>query len=408
MLANRPQTYGLVAQLLHWATAALILSLIPLGLYMHELPASSAAEAMHKSWFYSLHKTLGVAVLFLAVLRIGWTILQPHPKPLNGDRRIENLAAQTVHWILYGAIIAMPLSGWLHHSALEGFAPIWWPLPQDLPLVPKNAELASVFGAAHFFIAILLGVSLVLHIGGALKHLLLDRDETLARMIPFREVDAPVNLPDPQHRQLPFVLAASAYVVVGVAMLAASYISGSESQTAADVTDAADATASRWQVDMDRSRLEIQIIQSGSPVTGKFEQWRAVIDFDPNDLAAAQVSVEVDVASLNIGAVSEQARSPDFLNATQFPVAKFVADKFGETGTGMYEASGSLDLAGHSRPIVLPFALQIEDGRAFVEGRVTLNRLDFDIGRQGFSTDQMIGFGVDVIVTIEAEKPPAT
>lgn len=375
---------------------------------MHELPVSSAAEAMHKSWFYSLHKTLGVTVLFLAVLRIGWTILQPHPKPLNGDRWMENLAAQTVHWILYGAIIAMPLSGWLHHSALEGFAPIWWPLPQDLPLIPKDAELASVFGAAHFFIAILLGVSLVLHIGGALKHLVLDRDETLARMIPFHDVEIPANLPDPQHRRLPPLFAVLAFAIVGTAILASSYMSGSGGQRAMDVADAADVTASRWQVDMQKSRLDIQIIQSGSPVTGKFEQWRAIVDFDPNDLAAAQVSVEVDVASLNIGAVSEQARSTDFLNATQFPVAKFVADKFVETGTGIYEASGSLDLAGHSRPIVLPFVLVIENGRAFVEGRVTLNRLDFDIGRQGFSTDQMIGFGVDVIVTIEAEKPPAT
>lgn len=406
MLANSTHTYGLVAQALHWAIAVLILTLIPLGTYMHDLPAGTAAEAAAKSWFYSLHKTLGVTVLFLAIARIGWTITQPHPKPLNADRPMENLAAQAVHWTLYGAIIVMPISGWLHHSALDGFAPIWWPLPQDLPLVPKDNQLATMFGAVHFFAAILLGLSLALHIAGAMKHLFIDRDQTMARMIPFRRVDLPNELADPPRGRLPIVLVGLAYVAVVTAAVLYSALSSSNDRAASNVADAADATATQWVVDMQKSRLEIQFIQNGSPASGHFERWRADIEFDPEDVAAARANVEIDAASLDIGVVSEQARSADFLNTEQHPVATFVADRFVDTGSGNYEAHGQLTIVGQSTPIVLPFALRIESGRAFVEGRVSIERLAFGIGRQGFATDQMIGFNVDIVVAIEAEKPP--
>ena len=407
MFANSPQTYGLVAQLLHWAIAGLVLALIALGLFMHELPAGSSSDVAYKSWYYSLHKTLGVTVLFLAIIRIGWALVQPHPKPLNAQRPLENLAAQTVHWILYGAIIAMPLSGWLHHSALEGFAPIWWPLPQDLPLVPKSPQLAAVFAAVHFFTVILLGICLVLHIGGALKHALIDRDVTLSRMIPFRTANTPGDLPDPPYRRLPLFLAAVAFVAVGLATLTASLTTGSNRVSALESADNTGLGAQAWQVDRQNSRLEIRIMQSGSPVQGQFADWNAMIKFDPDSLSSSRVNVEIDVASLVLGAVSEQAISTDFLNAEQHPVAKFQAAEFVETGEGTYEARGQLQLAGQTRPVTLPFTLKIEDDRAYVNGSVTLERLDFDIGRKGFSTDKMIGFGVEVLLTLQAEKSPA-
>lgn len=404
MLANSPKTYGLIAQALHWAVAVLILTLIPLGVYMHELPAGSAEEAAFKSWFYSLHKTLGITVLGLAVIRVGWAALQPHPRPLHADRRWETMAAQAVHWILYGAIIAMPLSGWLHHSALEGFAPIWWPLPQDLPLVPKNLQLADLFGTIHYLTAILLGISLVLHIGGALKHALIDRDATLARMIPFRAVDLAANLDEPQHRYSPIALAILAFAVVG-GLAFVTFNAGGPDQSVARETRAVEGeTSSGWLVDPQQSRLDIEFVQSGSPVSGRFGNWNAVIDFDPDNLEAARVSVEVDVASLTLGGVSEQALSEAFLNAAEHPVATFVSDDFAETGPGAYEARGQLRLAGAAGAVTLPFSLKIDGDRAYVDGRLTLNRLDFDIGRDGFSTDQMIGFGVDVSVILEAVK----
>ena len=145
-MTNSRETYGLVHQLLHWTTAALILFMLPLGVYMHDLPVGTAQEVADKVWLFSLHKTVGVVVLVVALARIAWAIVQPHPNLLHGGR--EAFAAKTVHWLLYGSIVAMPIFGWLHHAALDGYAPIWWEnvFPGDwdvLPFVPKSEAVAS-------------------------------------------------------------------------------------------------------------------------------------------------------------------------------------------------------------------------------------------------------------------------
>ena len=404
MLGNTRETYGLVAQLLHWATAVLILILLPLGVYMYDLPDSTGAEVARKAWFYSLHKTLGVTVFVIAILRVLWAVIQPHPRLLNADKTLESLAAQTVHWTLYGAIICMPLTGWLHHTASEGFAPIWWPLPQDLPLVPKNPQLAMALGVTHYFTAILLGLALVLHIGGALKHALIDRDGTLSRMIPGARRAAPAALSEPRHKWLPMVLAALAFVALGAASL---YDAAKHAQNSAQTrTELAPAEAAGWLVDKDKSRIAIEIVQMGNPVAGGFDNWSAAITFDPDNLEAASVEVEVDVASITLGGVAEQARGPNFLNAAAHPVARFVSRSFASVGENTYEARGELSLAGRSQPLTLPFSLRIEDDRAFVEAEVTLERLAFGIGEQGFSGDGQLGFGVQVKVTLEADRAP--
>ncbi len=408
MLLNTRENYGLISQVLHWTTAALILTLLPLGLYMHELPESSAAAVVDKAWLYSLHKTLGVSVFLVAIVRVIWTAVQPHPKLLNAEKKLESLAAQTVHWMLYGTIILMPLTGWLHHSASEGFAPIWWPLPQDLPLVPKNSSLAVFFEIAHFFTGILLGLAVVLHMGGALKHALIDRDATLRRMIPGAHQPDTAELADPHFRRFPAFLAVLSFLILGSAVVAGYTINKPDAERVGSTLAPANYAATGWLVDKTNSRLAIQIVQMGNPVSGGFSNWNAAINFDPEDLEAASVEVEVDIASLSLGGVSEQAIGANFLNAIAHPVARFVSESFISTGTDSYEASGRLTLAGQSQPTKLPFTLRIVSDRAFVEGEVTIDRLAFGIGEIGFSGDGQLGFGVLVKVTLEAERAPSS
>jgi cytochrome b561/polyisoprenoid-binding protein YceI len=411
MLVNTRTSYGLIAQLLHWLTAALVLVLIPLGLFMHELPAGSAEEVAYKSWYYSLHKTLGVAAFLVAVTRVGWAIVQPRPAPLNGDRKLESFAAQTVHWMLYGAIILMPPTGWLHHSAAEGFAPIWWPFSQDLPFMPKNLELAALFGAAHYFTAILLGLSIALHIAGALKHVVIDRDGTLARMVPGMaprpNAMAAAN-PGSSSHALPGLITVLAFLAVAAATMANYTMSRTNATPARVDGEPSISAASGWRVNHAKSQLAIQIVQSGSEITGHFGHWDAVINFDPQNLNAARVAVKIDITSLSLGGVSQQAISADFLNAATYPIAMFESDTFLMTGESSYEAHGQLSLAGERRPLVLPFILKIENERATVEGVATIRRLDFGIGEKGFPKDDMVGFEVLVKVNLEASKasPP--
>lgn len=181
-LGNTPFSYGLIARSLHWLMALLILSMIPLGKAANLAPFSTDAEFARKFMLFSLHKTFGVAIFGLALIRIGWAVWQPKPVSLHPERRAENLAAAVVHWLLYSALVLVPLTGWIEHAAIPGLAPIWWPFGQSLPFVTASEGMFNAFSALHRAFGKVLILAIALHIAGALKHQFLDKDSTLRRM----------------------------------------------------------------------------------------------------------------------------------------------------------------------------------------------------------------------------------
>ena len=406
MLLNTGETYGLIAQVLHWVVAALIMVLFALGLFMHDLPDSSASQVVFKSWFYSVHKTLGVTALLVAVTRVVWTVCHARPGTLVAHTKLESLAAKTIHWMLYGATILMPLTGWLHHSASEGAAAIWWPFSQDLLLVPKSAQLAMFFGSAHFFTAVLLGFSLFLHVAGAFKHAVIDRDATLQRMIPGYGATVSGEFSKSPLNRIPVFLAVVSFLAVGFAASFAVNPQGAVVKQSSVRQTGNKATG--WLIDREKSHLTIEIVQMGNPVSGTFHNWDAAINFDPQNLNAASVEVEVDIASISLGAVSEQAKGPDFLNAAVHRSASFMSEGIVSSGAGSYQMRGVLALVGRRQQVSLPFTLKIENNRAYVEAEVTLERLAFGIGEKGFPGDSQLGFGVLVKVLLEAERLPSS
>ncbi|MEL6751463.1 MAG: cytochrome b/b6 domain-containing protein, partial [Pseudomonadota bacterium] len=330
-LTNTQETYGLVHQLLHWTTAALILTLIPVGIYMYDMPIETPEQVADKVWLYSLHKTVGIAALFVALARIVWAIVQPHPRLLNGG--LEALAAKTVHWLLYGSIVAMPVLGWLHHAASSGYAPHWWPFSQNLPFVPKDPALSAFFGTAHWVFGIVLVGSLFLHIAGAVKHAAVDKDATLKRMVPGAYGETGV-LPTKKGGDAPALALA-----LGVAVLAAGVVSGIHLyRTANDAPIVASlpapASAGAWVIDRQASDVAITVTQIGNPVEGKFGEWQADVIFDADALDASRIDAQVAIGSLTLGDVASQAIGPDYLNAAANPTATFVSDNIVAEGEG--------------------------------------------------------------------------
>lgn len=189
---NTSASYGTASKTFHWLTALLILTNIPLGWLARGLadeiraPGFDGSEAViaRAALLFSVHKTLGLVILATALARIAWALSQPKPGLVGGDRRLEALAAETVHWLLYGSLVAVPLSGWVYHAATTGFAPIWWPFGQTLPLVSRDETVAAVARALHVTLQWVLVAAIGLHVAGALKHHLIDGDATLRRMLP--------------------------------------------------------------------------------------------------------------------------------------------------------------------------------------------------------------------------------
>jgi cytochrome b561/polyisoprenoid-binding protein YceI len=402
MLSNSSESYGLVAQVLHWLTALLILTLLVLGVYMHDLPTNTPSEIDTKIWLYSLHKTLGILAFAAAIVRVIWALIQPSPYPLNSERKFESLLASTIHWVLYGSILLMPITGWLHHASLEGFAPIWWPFAQDLPFIPKDPELARFLGAAHEFTAFLLISSLVLHIAGAMKHVLIDRDQTLSRMLPWKKVEISKSLNESENKASSRLFAGGIFVALLLALIA-SQMSFQKTSSQSDAITRS-ASTSGWSVDYTKSSLNIEIIQNNNPVQGSFSEWQADVIFDPDALDQASVEVRIKTASLILGGVTKDAISGNFLNVLEFPQAVFSSDKFFKVSDGKFQAVGDLTIAGITKPLILPFDLKIENGRAFMQSNVELQRLDYELGRQGYTTDGILGFAVKVNVMLEADK----
>ena len=175
MLNNTQNAYGLLAKAFHWVTGLIILGLLSLGFYMEGLEGTP-----FKFGLYGWHKSFGALVLFLVIFRLGWKFASVRVESLPTHQQWEKLLAKGAHILLYLAMFAMPLTGWLMSSA-AGYPVKMFGL--ELPaLIEKNKELGGFFNQAHGIIAYALIGLLVLHVAGAFKHHFLDKDETIQRM----------------------------------------------------------------------------------------------------------------------------------------------------------------------------------------------------------------------------------
>lgn len=402
-LKNTADRFGSVSKAFHWLTALLILVLMPLGMVANRLPYETSEQLAQKAWLFSLHKTLGVVVFFVALARILWALRQPKPGLLHPDRKAESLAAETVHWLLYGSLIAVPLTGWVHHAATTGFAPISWPFGQNLPLVAKSEAVAAISAGAHWVLTKVLVLAVLLHIAGALKHHIIDKDATLRRMW-FGNPPVPPT-ESPHRHATPVVIAVVLWALAlsGGAVLGI-YSSHGRPATAVELEQ----VQGGWQVQ--DGTLTITVNQLGADVTGAFADWTAAINFDESipTGVAGRVEVTIAIASLTLGSVTDQAMGPDFFNTVDFPTAVFAADIIAVVDG--YKAQGTLTIKDQSLPVSLPFGLSVSGDQASMIGGLTLDRRSFGIG-DNLADESTLHFKVSVDVELVAmrmrQAPPA-
>ena len=188
--AARPRRsrYSAVAMALHWTIAALMITNIGLAWYFNSLPHALRSPPTQ------LHKSIGITVLLLTLVRIAWRLVN-RPPPLPATMRPwEVWAARSVHVLLYVIMLGMPLSGWamvsasplikVHPTVLYGVIP--WPT-FPFPGLDSDAlhSAHKTLEFSHGLLAKLAYVTITLHVAAALKHQFLDRDDVVARMIPF-------------------------------------------------------------------------------------------------------------------------------------------------------------------------------------------------------------------------------
>lgn len=175
-MAEPRNRYSTVSLILHWLIAALVVTQVAL-VAGHEAIEGDRA-------LLNLHKSVGLSILILTLVRLGWRIANPALPLPEAMPRWQKLVARATHVLFYVFLIAMPLVGWAASSA-AGRDIVWFGL-FDWPLLPIGGgrEMAGSLMDLHEAAAKALYVLIALHIVGALKHHFVDRDNVLHRMIP--------------------------------------------------------------------------------------------------------------------------------------------------------------------------------------------------------------------------------
>jgi cytochrome b561 len=182
------ERYNNVAIALHWLLAALLLIQIYVGWTFGDMPRGPAQQV----WF-TWHKTLGVTILLLSVLRLVWRLLNPPPRLPDTLPKWERTAARINHVLFYAVLIGLPLTGWATISSGKGaltstattlIGGIPWPFIPGLSQTSHDG-----FATAHEVLIYITFLLIVLHVGAALKHQFIDKARIANRMPPFHVAD---------------------------------------------------------------------------------------------------------------------------------------------------------------------------------------------------------------------------
>jgi cytochrome b561/polyisoprenoid-binding protein YceI len=418
--------YSRTAMSLHWLIALLILFAFGLGLKTEALPRGAALFAV-----FQLHKSVGITILLLSLWRLGIRVSGSHPPPVEAKGAVRRLA-QTIHWLFYVIMIGVPLSGWLIVSTSETRVPtvlygiIPWPhLPVSGEALHEAAE--TFHGVvAEYGIPLLLA----LHLAGVVRHQLLLKEPLLERMTPLRR-------PGVLSLVLLIGSLSAAFLAGRFAPIAEALYGASQPKPAAtapepalppapieqapanasqpvepasaDETEGDEAPAenARWAV-QPGGTLGFAVTVSGEKVNGRFGRWDAAIDFTPDAPEKGRIRATVDLASVASGDGERDGMLADgdwFATATH-PRATFVSNDIRSLGGTRYEARGTLTLKGVSRPLRLPFTLDIKDDTARVRGSAAFDRRSFKVGEGQFSETGEVGGDIAVSLAFTARRQP--
>ena len=169
--------YTLTARVLHWLVAALVLTMVPLGIVIANEWGGSQQERL-----YDLHKSVGALLIPVVIVRLIYRLVEA-PPPLPADvPAIQQFAAHATHWVLFALLLVQPLVGWIGTSAYPAPVPVfgWFNLPT---IWWENRAFSDLMMALHRWLGIAIAVIAVIHIAAALQHHFVRKDRVLMRML---------------------------------------------------------------------------------------------------------------------------------------------------------------------------------------------------------------------------------
>ncbi len=402
-MKQETDSYPFVLKFIHWTTALLILGLLFVGFTMTAMPFSD-----DKLKLYMLHKSFGLLVLALVFVRVVAKLLSPKVKPLDTHKPWETFLAKITHVLLYFALFALPISGLIMSWAGE-FPVSFFGLPVP-SLMPKNHDVFERSRDFHEFLALGVLVLVFLHMAGAAKHHIIDRDLTMMRMMNSENYN--------------FLGAFAVLALLGSVWLASAALVAldlADDKGISEQVERADEGADdhedtvkkldsdEWAIVADQSSLAFEATQYGQAFKGGFA-FDGRIVFDPDHLDRSLADISIDIASIKTGSDDrdKQAVSAEWFDVKAFPKARFVTEKFESTGANQFTAHGELTIRDVTLPVSFPFTLTIEKAHgertARMSAELTLNRLDFGVGSGQWKSTETIGDAVKISLSVHAVR----
>lgn len=393
-LKNTEDRFGGVSRVFHWAMAFMILFLLITGLRMVEMPLGP-----EKFERYTIHKSFGMIILGLAVLRVSWRFISAPPRHLKTHGLWERFLSKTIHGVFYVSFFVMPLSGWLMSSAGE-YTSSFFGVFNFPALSGKNEQLFEVMRVVHEVSAFILVGGIGLHILGALKHHVMDKDETLRRM----GGNLVIGI-------FGLVLLSIPTFLFGQKIL--NVVRGPDAVQSETFSQASSSARepTQWIIDQRRSSIEFSFMQYGSAVQGSFGSFDGTINFDPENLDDAFAKIMIDVPSIATGSHDrdQQARSGEWFDAEKFPYIVFESARFESLDANRsFEVRGTLGIRDVVLPVSFPFSFYIQEDPesgaqiGIMDAQLSLNRLDFGVGQGVWQQTDAIEDAVNIKLHVEA------
>lgn len=353
-LRNTTTRWGAGAQFLHWLIVVLIIVQFVIAEIADGLPLGPDKVAT-----LARHKSVGITILALALLRLLWRAVNPTPVLPTGTRPWEHAVARGTHAMLYLLLFAMPLSGWMMSSA-RNFPVSWFGLVQLPDLVRPSKPTFELMHETHEVLFAVLVAVVILHVLAALKHHFVLKNDVLRRMLP----------------------------VLGALALGLGAAGPGE--------------AAVWHSEPAGSALRFEFDQAGARSSGRFGRFQVQLDLGAPPATPGRLDVRIDTASIDTQDEERDGllRGAELFDTAKFPGARFVATSIVKRGADRYEAAGQLTIRNVTRPLTVPFVVQMlmEGGRQVtrMQGAVTIRRLDFGVGQGDWKSTEWVGNDVKV------------
>ncbi len=364
-------SYNAAAKLLHWLIAGGIVVQFVLAKLAEN--ADEDGAKFRELVLLANHKSVGITILALMILRLAWRLYRPPPAPVAMPRW-QRTASAISHWSFYALLIVMPLSGWLMSSA-SNISVSWFNLFQLPDFVAPDEGLEELFEEIHETLAKVLFALALIHVLAVAKHTFVDRDGVLRRMTSAIGVIA-------------------FFIVIVAGVLALTPASRAEDGSSLPA----------WRIDYAKSHIRFTAEQAGANFDGEWREWQADLRFDTDLLEAS--AFEVAVAVSGVATLDrerdETLMDPEFFDADNFPLVHYRASEFARAANGSFAAKGLIEVKGRTIPVDLAFTVQRDGERVMLDGKTTLDRLAMRIGTGEWEDTTWIGQFVDVIVHVEA------